>query len=590
MAEARSYMLTMTDQRLIVNSPEEFAKLGLKITPEETLLGIPDYDNIETYLEHKIATIPKLRERPPRPYQLRYACLGALRQNNLFAHEAGTGKSYEAILMIMGIYKEQLKDLKPGSIHIMAPRHTLNLVWLKGELSKAGMDKYAQIIDGELSARLSKAPIWIYHYDLLKKQTERGRKSDRKVGIPMYKLFRHRYPPSLLIIDEIHRLKVGTQRTHAVKELRKKAKRVLGLTGTPMDGWVEHLSSILAVVYREKSPEFPFTVAGFTRKFTRVEAHTRDFVTGEEGTKSIKKRPAPGIAADQVPAFHNATKHLVHRLTFKDGEVSPHVKFPKVNSQLCLIQASDDHVEYYNKIHQQMLLLIEDAIVQMDKGTVSRMKARQNVLTHLNILRAAANHPWEVGLLPPLDTQYTAKMQKVLEICKEAKAENRKVIVYTNRIAVGNRLVSLLKSGGLTTTRIYDQDKSAAPKKLTQLDRDMRIEGFQEDETLDVLVGNLDLMSEGLTLVEASYVIHHDHDWRSVSWSQGNNRVVRPGQFYDPVPVYDLIMSNTVDKYIYDAMIRKARATSQTIDREFDSGEAAYIDPIEVARTMIHGD
>jgi superfamily II DNA or RNA helicase len=498
-----------------------------------------------------------------------------------------THNSYAAALMILGIYKEQLSELKPGSIHIIAPKHTLNLVWKKKELAKAGLDKFSEVIDGERTARLSKAPIWIYHYDLLKKQTERGRKSSRSNSHQLYKVFRKRYAPNFLIIDEVHRLKVGTQRTHAVKELRKKAKRVLGLTGTPMDGWVEHLASILGVIYKDNSVAFPYTPHSFAKKFTRVEVVSKDFATGEEGTKSTKKRPAPGIAADQVPAFHTATKHLIHRVTFRDKEVSPHVHFPATDSQVLIIDADEAHKEYYLKTHSHMLSLIQDAIAEMDKGLASRMKTRQNVLTHLNTLRAAANHPWEMNLLTPLDIPITNKMLRAVEICKAATNDSRKTIIYTNRIATGNRLVSALTKAGMKTTRIYDQDKTASPKKLSQLDRDLRIEEFQEDNSINVLVGNLDLMSEGLTLVEASVVIHHDHDWKSVSWSQGNNRVVRPGQSYDPVPVYDLVTKNTVDKYIYDAMIRKAKATARTIDKEFDSEESVVIDPLEVARNMI---
>ena len=491
-----------------------------------------------------------------------------------------THNTYVASLMIHAIYKNNLSKLRPGTIHILAPKHTLKLVWLKKELALTGLAKYAEVIDSERTARLSKMPIWIYHYDLLKRESKETSK-------PLYKLFKKRFAPNLLIIDECHRNRLGSFRSAAVRELRKKAKRVLGLTGTPMDGWVEHLSSILAIIYRQNTNEFPYTAGSFTRKYTRVELQSRDYVTAAENGKSVKRRPSPGVAKDQLPSFYQATKHLIHRLTFQDPEVSPHVKFPKTDHQVLKLEADVSHRDFYNDLHQKIMTLIASAINELDTGTSSRMKVRQNVLTHLNALRAAANHPWEMKDVKSFSRTNTAKIDKIVELVKLYKQQNRKVIVFTNRIAVGREITKTLKSNNLNIIRIYDQDVGASPKKLSQDDRDKRIEQFQEDPNIDCLVGNLDLMSEGLTLVEASVVIHHDHDWKSTAWSQGNNRVVRPGQDYDPVPVYDLVIANSVDDYIYQAMRRKAIATLQTIDKNFDTMEAAMIDPIDVARSMM---
>lgn len=568
-----------------IESPEALVQQGFNLIPEATLVGTSAFQAIEKRLLNYIQQNPAMQARPPRPYQLRYACLSILRRNNLLAHEPGTGKTYTAGLIIAGIYGNQLDKLRPGTIQIMAPRHILRRVWLNVELKKMGLSQYAEVISSERDIRLSKAPIWIYHYDLLKRQSEQGK--IKKKPRALYKLIRHLRPPNLLIVDEIHRLRVGTDRTKAVSELRKATKRLVGLTGTPMDGWVEHLSSILAIVYRENSPVFPFTAQSFTRRFTRIQATSRDFVTGEEGKKTVKRRPAPGIAVDQVPHFHQNTKHLMHRLTFKDPEVSPHLIFPQMDHQVVTLPMDPDHRTFYEEVHRKVIKLIEHAISEMDQGKASRFKTRQNVLTHLNLLRSASNHPWEMdpafGTFNRMDT---AKVREVVRLCQQAQQQERKVIVFTNRIATGRALTECIRKAGIPVIRFYGEDPLAKPRKLTHDMRDERIEQFQEDPTLITLVGNLDLMAEGLTLVEASYVIHHDHDWRAVPWSQGNARVVRPGQSYNPVPVYDLLHDTSVDNYVHQEMMRKGRAAGAAIDKRFilESGE---IDPIDVARQML---
>lgn len=584
--------------KLVVRSPEEFNNLGLTIVEGQNTLDDPDIQKWRSHLTTIVKNVPSMVSRPPRPYQFESALIGMTRPNNLFAYEAGTGKSYIAALVIMGLFSNGYEPMggllkhRPGTIHIVAPKHTLRLVWVK-ELVKAGLvqlnDKHeiiggvAEIIDSEKKLRLSKAPIFIYHYDFLKSQTAKGREKKRKE--PLFKLIRKRWHPTLLVMDEVHRLRTGTERTHAVKELRKKAKRVLALTGTPMDGWVEHLANILGVVYRENSAEFPYTVSGFTRKFTRKEMSGRDYVTGNEDGKAVKKRPAPGIAVDQLPLFYRTTAHLMHRLTFADPRVSPFVVFPKMDHHIIKLTMTPEHKAHYDAVHTKVMKQIYDAIQAYDAKQLSYTATRANVLTHLNALRAAVNYPWEQG-----GPQTTVKIEALKDFALQAKAEGRKFIIFTNRIAVGRKLQEVMKAAGVNTVRIYDTDEQVTPKNLNQEARDILIEKFQEDPDVHGMIGNTELVSEGLTLIEASKGAHADHDWRSHSWSQANARYVRPGQEYDPTFVGDYLIDQTVDCYVHAGMLKKAKATLQTIDRQFDGGESATIDPLDVARTLLQED
>jgi hypothetical protein len=143
---------------------------------------------------------------------------------------------------------------------------------------------------------------------------------------------------------------------------------------------------------------------------------------------------------------------------------------------------------------------------------------------------------------------------------------------------------------------VFASDPLEKPNTLDQIARNHRIEQFLVDPDVNLLVGNLGLLATGLSLqTAASVVIHHDHDWKANKYRQGNSRVIRPSYCWpDGVDVYDLAGAGTVDNYVLAAMLRKAKANDEMIDRRFSLEiqltPEDEVDAVAVARALIAGD
>lgn len=610
----------------IFKDPESLESAGFMLAPASTLETDPLYQHWQRKLLSMYMSDPHIQARPPRPYQAKYASLFAIRPQDFPIWDMGVGKSFLACLLIHLWYGDAIKRgikrkkdtdptkagfLRPGAIQIVAPRHTLRLTWLDKELKMAGLYEHAEIIDSEEALRHSQAPIWLYSYDFLSRQTVDGRrmaafnrdaqdehdyKGYRNKGQTRYflgrtisRLIARQHPPKLLIADEIHRLRAGTERTRCFEQIKKRSKRRIGMTGTPMDGWVEHIATILKSIYGTNTKPFPYTEETFTKKFTRVKTVNQDWATGSE-TSSSKERQVPGVNPAQLPDFYRATRHLMHRLMIRDPEVDGQVQFPPVNLHVMSLPMDPEHKLFYDTIRKEQEGAIQATLEQIERGEISVWKGRKTVLGQIQNLRAASSFPWAVDFVEPLSGS-TAKVKTVIDLCQTAKNEGRKVIVFTSFIRTGYHITEMLKKAGIGAVRVYAQDEHSYPKNLTPSMRDERIEQFQEADVEDitVLVANIALISEGLTLTEASVIINHDHSWRALVRAQGISRVVRPGGRMEGVDVYELVHESTVDKYVWDMVWAKEGANRALIDREVDmlETESSEIDALAMAQQMI---
>lgn len=605
-------------EKLVLKDPSDLETYGLQIVDNKTLLDTAVFKEQEQVLNYWISKVAALSQRPPRPYQKRYAGIAACRPRNLLAHEQGLGKTYETILIILARYGSALLGKQPrlrrGAIQLIVPRHTMELAWLK-EFKICGLEQHVDMILSEHDVRSSRKPIWLLDYDFLKRQTEDGKKlakagkqrvrlTNKKVdsvfvGKPMWKLIRRVARPHFVAFDEIHMLREGSDRTAAIEHYVRGVKNRLGLTGTPIDGWVEHLATILKIIYGQENNIFPWNEKSFTKRFTRERIIDQDYVTGEVGTATPRKAKAPGINPDQIPEFYRATRHLMHRLIIRDPEVVGQVKFPPVNYHMIPVTLSDEHQAYYLTAHTTMVKAMAQELEKIKSQETNLRRLQANVLQHISILKEAASTPWTLASkagLVPFTSKETAKILKSIEIASQAVAEGRKVIIYTNQVAAGNALLKAAEAQNLKALRIYADDKFTRPVHLTQDERNHRIETFLMSQGKDaphVLIGNLGLLATGLTMTEASVIIHHDHDWKANKYRQGNSRVIRPSQVWPHVDVYDLAGVGTIDNYILSAMLRKAKANDELIDRRFSLEtqlEEEEVDAIAVAKALIAGD
>lgn len=633
----------MSAQALTTDGPQELADRGYLPPVLDTLETTPAYGYWRQEFDRWIERLPGLRTpreldgtggTPPVEHQLRHAAISLQRRQSFQAWTQGVGKTPYSILTILGRYGHQLfaglnsmplewlegqamflyrkkygedprpedvrgmayallkRDCKlpPGAIHIVCPRHVMRQVWVK-ELARMNLDWAAEVVLDEDAMRASKAPIWIYHFDVPKALSRKGERMKKdgtgirlKPGGGTYfwghrlgHLIAREFKPSLLVVDEFHRLRSASERTQCMRLVRRHAKRIIGLTGTPMDGWVSQAATILGFTYGANSRAYPFTDDGFAKRFTRTKVVNTDYATGGESV--AKEKPVPGVSYQQIPAFIKSTRHLMHRLNLGDKEVM--VKFPPVNTHKVLVPMDFDHQLLYQDCHKVGLENLRQ-LLEAPGG----FRQRHNVLTLMTTLRQAAICPWEVGYTG----KDTALQREVLGIVKAARAQGRKVLIGTTLIQESRYLHDFLAVNGQRGVRLYSTDVTAAKRTMSPDTREGLIERFMEDPDCGYLLANKELVAEGLNLAEtASVLVSCSHGYRANIEQQWRSRVIRPGQSWPCVDEYVLLLENTIAMYIYQMFLAKSGATASLIDLDFSvEAEAndSVIDVLELARRL----
>lgn len=618
-----------------VKHPNELLEAGYQAEPPVTLESSEAFAHWQRELARWIERLPGLTTprqpdgsggTPPKPHQLRHTGIGLQRSATLFSWTMGTGKTALSILHILGWHGHQLFaglpagagvlarwyakrgesatndylrskcQAAPGAIQIILPRHVRN-VWLK-ELSRMNLGWACELIEREDQLQSSKAPIWIYHYDWLREQSSKGKRLKKNQGgqrfkpdgsglyfwgHPLAKLIAKRHPPSLLILDEVHRLREGTLRTNLLCLVRAKAKRVLALTGTPMDGWVQQVATLLGATYQQNSVLYPFENQDFAKRFTRTGAITLEVATGAQSAEA-KIRPVPGVNHSQIPAFLKATRHLMHRLNLQDPEVKANVVYPPVKSHRLVLNMGFEQQVFYQDSYREGMKAVRESL-----KTQTGAKLRMNMLSLMNQLRLASSAPWSQGYRG----QSTALVDSLVAIVRKHAAEGRKGLIGTTFIEESRVLHHALQKAGLKGVRLYASDPELSRNRtLSAAAREELLEQFQEDADCVYLIANKELVAEGLNLAEtASYTVSCSSGYRPYVETQWLHRVVRPGQVHTHVDAYTLMNAGTIDLYIDQLLQRKLAATAAMVDLDFslqDDQSSMMLDPIDLAVMLLN--
>jgi SNF2 family DNA or RNA helicase len=323
----------------------------------------------------------------------------------------------------------------------------------------------------------------------------------------------------------------------------------LALTGSPLDGYISSLASVLSFLYGENNELFPYRVETFDKLFSQTIQVNQDYKTGKA---TGKLRKLPGVKASKLSLYFHSTKHLIHRLTTQNEIVSKYVKYPTEIKQRIKVNLTLEHGRLYrNAIFSRENLMklvkqLDNNELDLDKPGINRAIA----IRELDYLKQIVNCPWNVidDKKISIDIEDISKAHLCKSIVEKHLALNHKGIIFIHHVAVGSKLKQFLEDQlKIKIARIYAIDKYSKPTEMSLDDRERQIIEFQNDPDIKLLITNTELCSEGLNLVEATYGIFYDYGWRSVIIEQASKRYARPGQLSPEVYTYYLEANNTVD-------------------------------------------
>lgn len=320
----------------------------------------------------------------------------------------------------------------------------------------------------------------------------------------------------MVATDECHGLKNTTsKRTKNIKKIKSMFR--LGLTGTPIDGRLEELFSIM-----------DWIVPGLLGSKTRfLQDHAVfDFWGNIKSYKDIKK-----VTEKIRPFFLRRLKENV----LKD--------LPEKIYKNVYISLSEDERKIYTKIQK-----MEHDIVIEAEPMVAAIRCKQFC---------------DFPLLAGIDEcKKHSKLDTLKDTLQEVVKENfNKVIIFSQYSKMCEILIEeVLKPMKLKYLYIWGETSKQDRGEMQKI--------FNEDKSIDVIIGT-EAMSTGLNFQAASYVINYDDNWSPAIMEQREGRALRIGQKSN-VTVINFICVDTIEERIRTALYNKQKISNEALGDDVD--------------------
>lgn len=327
-----------------------------------------------------------------------------------------------------------------------------------------------------------------------------------------------------VVIDEAHYIKGRkTSWTWATEQISRSCGSVLEMTGTPMPNWAHELWSLLRLLRpNEAHPGKPlgsfWRWAGDWFDTSPNRFSNGNPVVGEMlgCTTACAARP-PEDPCDHYIRFAQSNLGDQFRQVLRDDALD----LPPITEQLIRCEADAKQMATYRSMKKHFMAEIDDdEVLAWSQGS-------QNVM-----LDKITVSPW---LLNPVGPPKGGKFE-LLRFDLENRARPTLVLAHYQDVVEACNEVA--KSVGARSTYVHG--------RMTKEEQGRRVRAFK-DGKLDVLVGSLETVSEGLTLVVADMAIFVQKSYKPSRNKQATYRVHRMGQTR-PVTIREYFTPGTVDE------------------------------------------
>ncbi|MEU9116921.1 DEAD/DEAH box helicase [Streptomyces sp. NPDC048483] len=340
--------------------------------------------------------------------------------------------------------------------------------------------------------------------------------------------------PSMIILDEAHRMKLGTRGTYgaACMTLGPLARRRLILTGTPAPNGAKDLENLLGFVW-----------PGY-------------------GQRSV----AQAVADGDLAQASSALRPLFTRTTKRELELPP------LEPKLVPVRMPALHMEIYGALVGDMSARAEasaDDFAALGKSALRLLMAATNPSL---LLEGSTKHEPVEYRLPPLEIpqgdslyellrdlpsyELSPKYAEAAKIVAANAEEGRKTLVWTTFVRSLTSLAKLLENFG------------PAVVHGGTADREEQLRRFREDPDCMVLVSNPATLGEGISLHQVCHdAVYVDRDFMAGRYLQSLDRIHRLG--LDPdveTRVTVLAAEETIDGVVAARLQQKLDFMARVLD------------------------
>ena len=421
---------------------------------------------------------------------------------SVLGHGLGTGKTITTLTAI----DELLYDcLEEGPVLVIAPKRVAENTWTaetkKWEhLEHLRIAKLMGTAKQRVEALESDADIYVIN---------------RENVVWLVEECGDRWPFRIVIIDELSSFKSAqAKRFKALKRVRGRIDRIIGLTGTPRPNGLEDLWPEMYLL--DRGERLGKTLTAFRNRFLKPDKMNGHIV--------YSYVPLPGAEEEIYKRMGDIVTSL------KKDEV---ITLPGQEYEDVVIEMPKSLMNKYKKFEKEKVLECMDESGDIIAGSEASLT---------NKLLQFAN-----GAIYDMDGEvqelHSVKLEALEEMIEQAGGDNV-LVLYSYK---------------------HDADRIKKRIDCRQLDKPEDIEAWNKGE-IPVAIAHPASIGHGLNLQSGGHIII----WFGLTWSlelyqQANERLNRPGQKH-LCKIYHLVMKGTHDQRVLKALSRKEKGQSAAIE------------------------
>lgn len=333
-----------------------------------------------------------------------------------------------------------------------------------------------------------------------------------------------------VIFDEAHYAKGrGSIRTDASQQLAYDADQTFLATGTPIPNYAHELFTLLQMLRpKDAQPGGPlgsyWRWAGqwFSIYADRYSQYNVGLMLGCNNT--CLNRPATDPCEHYYRfAEANLGAQFLQR---KRDDVLPDL--PPLTEVTVKVKMGPAQARAYKQMKKEMVAETEDGKLIVSWSSSAKHVRLDRISTGLSLLDEEA----------PLPDRFGVNDGKLVRLAEDLNDRSRPTLVMAHYQRTVEACHRVAQGMGLKSAIVYGPTSKA--------DRLRHIRAFQAGE-LDVLVGSLETLAEGLTLVAADLVIFVEKSFKPSRNDQAIRRIHRLGQVR-PVTALDYVTVGTIDE------------------------------------------
>lgn len=334
-----------------------------------------------------------------------------------------------------------------------------------------------------------------------------------------------------VIADEAHYLKGRkTHWTRAFQKVARKSERVYLATGTPIPNWAHELFTLLQILHPDRTANGQELASywRWVRRWFGVWKSPWGSMEIGDGLEACREaRCDDRWACVHWQEFHDHNLGGVFLQRLRDNVLTD---LPPLSEQTLPVKMHPKQRKAYNELK-------DDFIAWVDSGEVSVAWNRASLTVKLAKVCTGLEVEFE-------GVKGSGKLNALRELLEN---RSRPTLVVTHFRATARHAADIATRLNLTNRTITGS--------TSKTQRHAAVEDFQNGK-VDVLVGTIETIGEGLTLTAADMVVFVERSWRPSKNDQALRRIHRIGQDR-PVSAVYLVSEDSIDQRIVEVLASK---------------------------------